>query len=191
MVHTGIPRRSAIVPAAILMLPLAVAACAARGAGETPAATAATPATPVEATPVVPAEVAEPPVQAADPPAEEADPAEEPAARIFTDAQAERGRTTFDEVCSECHTSSEFKGRLFQSNWGRRTVYSFYRTIRSTMPDDNPGGLEEQVYLDVVSYLLSQNGHEAGATELSADSPMREVRMAPAAGSGSRANGSV
>ncbi len=85
----------------------------------------------------------------------------------------------FNEVCSECHTTSEFRGRAFQSNWGRRTVYSFYRTIRSTMPDDNPGGLEEQVYLDVSAYILSLNGHDGGSSELSADSPMREVRIAP------------
>ena len=102
-----------------------------------------------------------------------------PTAGIFTDDQADRGRTTFDEVCSDCHTTSEFRGRTFQSNWGRRTVYSFFRTIRSTMPDDDPGGLEEQSYLDVVSYILSINGHTAGASELAADSPMREVRMAP------------
>ena len=106
-------------------------------------------------------------------------PSPTPTAGIFTDDQADRGRTTFDEVCSECHTTSEFRGRTFQSNWGRRTVYSFYRTIRSTMPDDDPGGLEEQTYLDVVSYILSMNGHAAGASELAADSPMREVRMAP------------
>jgi len=104
---------------------------------------------------------------------------EVPPGGIFTDAQARRGRTTFDEVCSECHTTSEFRGRTFQRNWGRRTVYSFFRTIRSTMPDDNPGGLEEQVYLDVVSYILSMNGHDGGAAELGADSPMREVRIAP------------
>ena len=126
------------------------------------------------------------PAAAADPPAAPAtaaDPAtSEPEAHvggIFTEAQADRGGTTFDEVCSECHTTSEFRGRTFQSNWGRRTVYSLFRTLRSTMPDDNPGGLEEQVYLDVVSYILSMNGHGPGTSELSPDSPMREVRIAP------------
>lgn len=108
----------------------------------------------------------------------EAEPAG-PAGGIFTDSQAQRGRTTFDEVCSECHTTSEFRGRTFQRSWGRRTVYSFFRTVRSTMPDDNPGGLEEQVYLDVVAYILSMNGHDGGSAELSPDSPMREVRISP------------
>lgn len=103
---------------------------------------------------------------------------------IFTDAQAGRGRSTFDEACSDCHTNSEFRGGAFQRNWGRRTVYSFYRTVRSTMPDDNPGGLDEQVYLDVVSYILRMNGHAPGSSELAADSPMRQVRIAPAQGGG-------
>ncbi len=106
-------------------------------------------------------------------------PTSTPAAGIFTEGQADRGGTAFDEVCADCHTTSEFRGRTFQSNWGRRTVYSFFRTIRSTMPDDNPGGLEEQTYLDVVSYILRLNGHAAGASEMTAESPMRSVRMAP------------
>lgn len=102
-----------------------------------------------------------------------------PPPAIFTESQADRGRTAFDEVCSDCHTTSEFRGRTFQSNWGHRTVYSFFRTVRSTMPDDNPGGLEEATYLDVVSYILRINGHAAGISEMTAESPMREVRMAP------------
>ena len=102
-------------------------------------------------------------------------------AGIFTSDQAHRGRTAFDETCSDCHTNSEFRGRTFQSTWGHRTVYSFYRTIRSTMPDDNPGSLEEETYLDVVSYILRINGHTTGPSELAADSPMREVRMSPPA----------
>lgn len=102
-----------------------------------------------------------------------------PVTGIFTPNQADRGRSAFDETCSGCHTNSEFGGRAFRSDWGHRTVYSFYRTLRSTMPDDNPGGLAEETYLDVVSYILSMNGHAAGAAELTVESPMREVRMAP------------
>ena len=150
------------------------AGCASSGTPEVPAVETET-ASPALETPVPATEATTPaPTTTAPTP-----PSPTPTAGIFTDDQAGRGRTTFDEVCSECHTTSEFRGRTFQSNWGRRTVYSFYRTIRSTMPDDDPGGLEEQTYLDVVSYILSINGHAAGASELAADSPMREVRMAP------------
>ena len=100
-------------------------------------------------------------------------------AAIFTANQADRGLSAFDETCADCHR--EFRGHAFQSNWGHRTVYSFYRTIRSTVPDENPGGLADETCLDVVSYILSINGHAAGTAELTADSPMRRVRMTPVA----------
>ena len=150
------------------------------GASETPGGAAETAAEPAGSAAAVAEDATAPADADAAAPEASTDPAPEAApGGIFTDAQARRGRTTFDEVCSECHTTSEFRGRSFQRNWGRRTVYSFFRTIRSTMPDDNPGGLEEQVYLDVVSYILSMNGHDGGTAELGADSPMREVRIAP------------
>ncbi len=118
----------------------------------------------------------------ATPPSQQAAPeAAAPASGIFSAAQAERGESTFDEVCSQCHTTSEFRGASFQRNWGRRTVYSFFRTVRSTMPDDNPGGLDEQTYLDVTTYIMRMNGHEAGPSEMLPDSPMRQVRMDPSA----------
>lgn len=173
MALKNIRARSAIPVSILVMLPPAVAGCASGGAAnaspEPPA-----PAGPVEATPAGPAATAEPPAEAAD---STAGPAA--ASSIFTESQAGRGKNIFDEVCSDCHTNSEFRGRTFRSNWGHRTVYSFYRTVRSTMPDDNPGGLDPQVYLDVVAYILSVNGHEAGESELSDDSPMREVRIDP------------
>lgn len=164
----------ATAPALLIASGFFVAGCA---SGGTTDASAEAPQPPTNEAPPAAATAVEPPAESAQPPAE-AEPAA-PVGGIFTDAQAQRGRTTFDEVCSECHTTSEFRGRTFQRSWGRRTVYSFFRTVRSTMPDDNPGGLEEQVYLDVVSYILSINGHDGGSAELSADSPMREVRIAP------------
>ena len=156
-----------------LALTLSLAGCASSGpSGESSGS--APPGNP-SATPA-PAETTVQTNTPVDPPVA---PPDESMEGIFNSTQADRGGTTFDEVCSECHTTSEFRGRTFQSNWGRRTVYSLFRTVRSTMPDDNPGGLDEQVYLDVVAYILSMNGHSAGSSELAADSPMREVRIAP------------
>ncbi len=160
-------------------LAVSAAGCASSGTPEAAPEAASEAAGPAAETPATVGEAAAPqttpsaPAPATSPPAE----------GIFTEGQADRGRTAFDEVCSDCHTTSEFRGRTFQSNWGRRTVYSFFRTIRSTMPDDNPGGLEEETYLDVVSYILSINGHAAGGAEMTAESPMRQVRMAPPASS--------
>lgn len=134
-----------------------------------------------EAAPSPSAESA-PAATAAPPPAtaDTAVPADLPVG-LYTEDQATRGRGVFEDVCTECHTTSEFRGRTFQADWGRRSVYSFYRTVRSTMPDDNPGGLADQVYLDVTAYILDMNGHVVGAAELTADSPMREFRIDPEA----------
>ena len=143
-----------------LFMMIALAGCSSAGAE---VATPNAPATPEDAGVSI-----EPPEPAAGPGA------------LFSSSQAERGRAAFQDACAECHTTSEFRGRIFQADWGRRTVYSLYRTIRSTMPDSNPGGLEEAVYLDVVAYILDMNGHDAGSVELSADSPMRDVRIDPA-----------
>ena len=133
-----------------------------------------------EAAPAPAEEAAPPPEPAATPAPAEAAPA---AGGLFTSDQADRGGDVFEQVCAECHTTSEFRGRSFQADWGRRSVYSFYRTVRSTMPDDNPGGLADQVYLDVTAYILDMNGHAAGMGELTADSPMRDFRIDPQSGS--------
>lgn len=159
--------------AAGLALAVFAAGCASGGTPEMPTEPPEA-ANPASETPATTADTTSAPTTQAAAPATPT-----PTAGIFTEGQADRGDTAFDEVCADCHTTSEFRGRTFQSNWGRRTVYSFFRTIRSTMPDDNPGGLEEQTYLDVVSYILRLNGHAAGASELTPESPMRSVRMAP------------
>jgi hypothetical protein len=91
---------------------------------------------------------------------------EAPSAGIFTEDQAERGRASFRSICSECHYSSEFRGTQFQFEWRRRTVWDFYREISRTMPEDAPGSLDPQQYVDIVSYVLRANGFPAGDVEL-------------------------
>lgn len=162
----------------LLLIALPAAGCASRGPAPATVGDLSTPiATPPsqQAAPEAGAQPA-PTTTEAQP---DSDSSASPAAGIFSATQAERGAATFDEVCSQCHTTSEFRGASFQRNWGRRTVYSFFRTVRSTMPDDNPGGLDEQTYLDVTTYIMRMNGHEAGPSEMLPDSPMRQVRMDP------------
>lgn len=101
---------------------------------------------------------------------------------VYTEPQAERGADLFDLTCGDCHASSEFSDEVFTETWGDRSAYSFYRNISQTMPDDNPGSLEEQVYYDVVAYVLKINGHAAGPTELNSETPnLRDVKLDTAA----------
>jgi hypothetical protein len=87
----------------------------------------------------------------------------------YTDTQASRGDRFFRETCLSCHTSSEFRGRSFQRTWRGRSVGDLYDEIVYTMPDDNPGGLPTQTYLDVIAYVLRMNRFPEGDTELEAD----------------------
>lgn len=88
---------------------------------------------------------------------------------LYSAPQAERGRATFRGVCAECHYSSEFRDSKFQYKWGRRTVKDLYHEIVRNMPEDDPGSLSDQEYVDIVSYILELNGFQSGDVELVAD----------------------
>ncbi|HKJ01454.1 MAG TPA: cytochrome c, partial [Longimicrobiales bacterium] len=92
-----------------------------------------------------------------------------PEGGIYAGAQADRGRSAFREVCAECHYSSEFRDQKFRFKWRRRTVGDLYRDIVRNMPDDAPGSLPDQEYVDIVAYILQLNGFPPGSAELPAD----------------------
>ena len=50
--------------------------------------------------------------------------------------------------------------------------------VQITMPQDNPGGLSEQDYQDVMAYMLSANDFPAGEADLTADG-IADVVIAP------------
>ena len=60
---------------------------------------------------------------------------------VYTAAQAERGKTTFNTACIRCHgvdlagtTAPALKGDRFQSSWGGSTIEALFGKIRDTMP---------------------------------------------------------
>jgi mono/diheme cytochrome c family protein len=101
-------------------------------------------------------------------------------AASFLPSQATRGATVYAETCGTCHQPGQLIGQNFVELWNDRRVYDFYALVRSTMPLDNPGGLKEQEYVDVVAYLLQAN-HQASpkADSLKADSTaLRATKIA-------------
>ena len=121
-----------------------------------------------------------PPVDAAAPAGAAPADAPPPVAALYTEEQARRGQRAFRRVCSECHYTSEFRGPVFTDAWARRTARDFYRELRRTMPDDNPGGLPRQTYVDVMAYILELNGYPAGSEELPPDDAILEsFRLTP------------
>ena len=101
---------------------------------------------------------------------------------IFTEAQAERGRVAYDAQCAECHGEGLGGGEMapgltgvaFRFRWRGLNVADIYDSVESTMPPEEPATLGDQVYIDVVAFLLSANGYPTGDRELTADSRLLE-----------------
>lgn len=88
---------------------------------------------------------------------------------VYTEEQASRGNDVFQEQCASCHAPAEFSGRLFEIAWEDAAVYNLFRVASTTMPQDDPGGLEEEQYAAVIAYILELNDYPAGKRELTTD----------------------
>jgi len=96
----------------------------------------------------------------------------------FTAEQAERGEAAYRHACQDCHGSAldngEFggppiKGPYFSAHWGTGNVAALYAYTKTKMPPDRPGDLSAETYIDLIAFILSRNGYQDGAAELSAD----------------------
>ena len=96
---------------------------------------------------------------------------------VYTEAQAARGRERYRALCGYCHRDDlsgggseagapALRGPFFVNQWRDRPLVDLFVTIGTTMPQQNPDSLRAQVVIDVVSYLLQQNGMPAGEHEL-------------------------
>jgi mono/diheme cytochrome c family protein len=100
---------------------------------------------------------------------------------VYSDAQATKGRTAFEMYCASCHAASDYAGEQFRMNWFGRRVSDLFRVLKTTMPEDNIGGLSDDDYTRVITYILKLNGFPAGQDSLPSDSTlMRAIRIGPA-----------
>ena len=99
---------------------------------------------------------------------------------VYTDAQATRGEAEQQNNCAACHGTEKYSGEAFTTGWVGRTAFDLFDQIKTTMPDDNPGGLSVQQYTDVVAYIFKINGFPAGADSLSSDpEALRQIKIEP------------
>ena len=106
---------------------------------------------------------------------------------FYTSRQATRGDGLFRDNCVSCHSASEFAGASFQRRWRNRAVGDIYEFVLYSMPDDNPGGLPEQTYADIVAYMLSMNDFPSGDSELPTEmDALMGMMMFTGAGGGDR-----
>jgi cytochrome c len=84
---------------------------------------------------------------------------------VYSAAQAERGEKVYEKACLECHPPEEFIGG-YMDGWSGRTAHDLVEAIRETMPENNPGGLKRQEFIDIVAYLFKINGVPAGEDKM-------------------------
>jgi mono/diheme cytochrome c family protein len=94
---------------------------------------------------------------------------------VYTDTQAARGAAVYDTACSGCHradlggaTGPSLKDQRFAREFAGKDLKTLFAKT-ATMPRNAPASLGDNVYLDIVAYLLRENGFPAGAQELTAD----------------------
>jgi S-disulfanyl-L-cysteine oxidoreductase SoxD len=89
---------------------------------------------------------------------------------LYSEVQAKRGQEVFTAICSECHEIEDLTNEDFRMNWDGTTLYELFDNIRTTMPDENPGTLTPQQYIDVTAYVLQLNKLPAGPDDFTGDS---------------------
>jgi mono/diheme cytochrome c family protein len=92
---------------------------------------------------------------------------------LYTAAQAQAGREAFAQHCASCHgqrlqglVGPALKGPIFASAKAGYTVRDIFLFLSVNMPAYAPGSLTARQYLDIMSFLLQQNGFPAGTAAL-------------------------
>jgi mono/diheme cytochrome c family protein len=105
----------------------------------------------------------------------------------FTIQQAERGQASYEHSCQACHGSTldngdfggaPLRGSWFQTHWGNTDVGALFSYVKSAMPPDNPGGLNDSTYVDILAFILQGNAYPPGPQELPSDvSALRQMQL--------------
>ena len=94
---------------------------------------------------------------------------------VYTEDQAKRGQSLYNQHCMACHGDSlsggeqapPLAGGEFLSNWNGLTVGDLFERIRTSMPLNNPQSLNRDTNALILAYILSVNRFPAGQAELS------------------------
>jgi hypothetical protein len=99
---------------------------------------------------------------------------------VYTKAQADGARAQIEKICAACHPFTVAAKKKpkdvplgdepFFENWEGRSLDAIVTTIVLTMPNDGSGVVSDAEAVDLVAYILQQNGFPAGETALTKDS---------------------
>src|ERR1700704_7099900 len=81
----------------------------------------------------------------------------------YTSAQASRGATVYTQSCVNCHganlqgeSAPALTGQTLRQAYGAGTAAQLYDFISRQMPQNSPGSLSQEQYLNVTAYILSR-----------------------------------
>lgn len=95
---------------------------------------------------------------------------------VYTKEQADRAKDQFAKMCADCHPFSAAAKKKpndvllgdepFVKAWDDRSLGQMVTTIVMTMPNDGSGAVTDSEGVDLVAYILQQNGYPAGSQPL-------------------------
>lgn len=98
---------------------------------------------------------------------------------VYSKAQADGAKAQYDKICAECHaftvaTRKKPEDLLlgdepFLKKWEGKTIDELVSVIVLTMPNDGSAVVSEAEALNLMAYILQQNGMPAGTTPLTKD----------------------
>jgi alcohol dehydrogenase (cytochrome c) len=105
----------------------------------------------------------------------------------FTAAQAEAGKSAYAQSCDSCHGTNlddgpfapPLKGVEFRQVWFGQPADPLFEYISEKMPPAGPGSLGDDQYLQILAYMLQQNGLIPGATPLPSDPAALKTMLLP------------
>jgi hypothetical protein len=101
---------------------------------------------------------------------------------FYSQEQAARGAAVFQSRCSGCHNTDltgekrgsarggpPLTGAQFVANWEGENLDGLLTRMKTLMPRDDPGGLADDVYLDLMAFISKVNAWPGGTEALSAE----------------------
>ena len=95
---------------------------------------------------------------------------------VYTKAQADGAKAQYDKICAECHAFTVAAKKKpkdlplgdepFITSWDGRTLGELVTTIVTTMPNDGSAAVSDDEAVNLVAYILQQNGYPAGQSAL-------------------------
>ncbi|QWT19855.1 c-type cytochrome [Bacillus sp. NP157] len=95
---------------------------------------------------------------------------------LYTTAQADSGATKYSDNCAQCHgptlegrAGPALKGPHFANPQANFHVGDIFTIVSQNMPATQPASLPQDDYVEIMAFLLRENGYPPGSTKLTFD----------------------